>query len=249
MMSSNSAGKKKRERTVTSKSGTSGDTRYKETIKITPEAAIVEVYADGGYDGPDTLVLRSTDGDSPSARTYHKELAVKNQETEGKLIECTFTLDEHKGTAETKADLEGRRYALGWRPTGEKKSEILLVEDEPYEDVWCAEANRTVMASMTTARFRECAALRFPQEGGDLSVDLPDKLQKEYEPLGTDRPAAFAKPDPGADTPGEPVKSRSSSAGSGNGGAGSGSGGNGTSKSAPVPGARPPETGPPPGGR
>ncbi|PQJ35143.1 hypothetical protein BSZ35_11540 [Salinibacter sp. 10B] len=237
MSSSDSSSGKTRTRTITDVPSTNGHSKYEEEIlKVARAAAIVEVHARDAYDGPDTLVLRSMDGQAASDCTYWNELAVRDQEQSGDLIECAFTLSEHEGTAQTKEELKDRQYALTWRPTGAGGDEIVLFEHRPYQEAWNAEGDRSVAATMTTARFRECSALQLPSEGGDLDIDLPDMLKAEYEPLGTDESHAFPMPMPDS---GEPVQRRSGEA----------SADESSGEGASVPGAKPPETDPPPGDR
>lgn len=238
MSSSNSGGGKTRTRTVTHVPSTKGHSKYeKEVVKVARAASIVEIGARGAYDGPDTFVLRSTDGEVASDCTYWKELSVQDQEQSGDLIECAFTLAGQQGTARTKKELRDRRYTLIWRPTGGEENEIILFENCPYEEAWNAGEERSVAATMTTARFRECSALQLPSEDGELDVDLPGSLNTEYEPLSTDTSHMF--PRPKAES-GRPVKSRSDSNSSGD---------ETNQGTASVPGARPPETEPPHGDR
>ncbi len=248
-MSASSPGSrsKKRRRTVTDAQSTRVDSRYdEEVLEVTPAAALVEIYARSGYDGPDTLVLRSTDGRTPSACTYWKEISVREQAAEGELIECAFTLAEQEGTAKTKGELSDRTYTLGWRPTGEEKREFLLFESTPYDDVWTVGKSRSVAATMATVRFRECSQITFPGEGR-LEVDLPDPLAGAYEPFREHAGNHYPVPDPNTSVP---VKSRSSSGNaSGEESADSTSSGRGSSAEGPVPGVPPPETDPPPGDR
>lgn len=202
-------------------------------IRKLSAVALVEVYTQAAYDGPDTLVLRTTEGGAPADRMYWKELVVGDQTQEHDRIECFFSLKEHEGRAQTEDDLWDVLFTLAWRPSGGAEKEVLLVENEPYEEVWSTGEFRSVMATMVAARFRECSALSFPEEGG-LEVDLPDGLRELYEPVEEEQVRMFAHPDPEESLP---VKTRPSPDEETSGSEG------------PAPGAELPEVPPPPGER
>ena len=235
---------RRRRRTVTALGATAVHPRYdEEVLALSPAAALVEIYARRAYDGPDTLVLRTSGAGASGDRVYWAERAVRRQPQEGALIECAFRLAHNDGTADAPADLTGRRFTLAWRPAGTADDEIIMVEDAPYEAVWNVGDERSVAATMTTARFRECSGLTFPAEGDGLDIDLPAPLRAAYEPLPDDPSMTYPTPDAAASVP---VRRRSAS-GADSGSTGGAASGEGADDA--VPGARAPEVEPPPGPR
>jgi len=163
--------------------------------------ALVEVYADRPYEGPDTLVLRSVEGEgrSPEEFLYWNEIAVAGAEHSGHRVECAFALGEagraHEGTATERADLDSRRYTLAWRPTGRAEEEIVLIQSAPYETVWSVGDRRHVAAGLVAVRFRECPDVSFAEPPPRPVPELPDSLAGEQRPYDTEG-RLFPVPDP-----------------------------------------------------
>ena len=202
-----------RTKTVADGQPVSLETRYEETVEVTPAVALVHVHTSEPYEGPDSLVLRSEDGEAKSDRTYWRELTIRDQTHAQTRVECAFTIDDHQGSAVKKEELEDLTFQLAWRPAGAAEDEILLFENQPTRRVWNLDGllgspvEERVMAHLGVFRFQECSGLSFPGEGG-LNVELPDQLREVYEPLPEEEGGPFPAPDQES---GVPVQSRSSS--------------------------------------
>ena len=171
--------------------------------------ALVEVYADRPYEGPDTLVLRSAEGRehrSPGEHLYWNEIAVAEAEHSGHRVECAFALEAGEGTASERSDLQERRYTLAWRPTGRAEEEIVLMRAAPYETVWSVGARRHVAAGLVAVRFRECPDVSLAEPEPQPVPALPEPLAGEQAPYDTEG-RLFPVPDPER---ARPVASRSS---------------------------------------
>lgn len=155
--------------------------QHRNVLRYTSAVASVAVHSTSAYEGPDTLILCSTDGlgppsdplsedPSPSNCRFYVEKAVTDGTHEERTITLNFTTDENEGTEEFAATrapetLSNMKFALFWAPTGKPKKECIeICSYREYEVVWSTGETPSYVAHFISMRFAEAGEATLPGE-------------------------------------------------------------------------------------
>ena len=152
-------------------------------VVISTPWAEVRIHAREAPDGPDTFVLRSTDGKTKTeAAFWVEQQAAEAVRRAPGLWAVEFSEHMNEGAAED-LDLSATRFTLLHRPGGSEAGERVVASDEPYARLFNMRTNGAhpqVAAHFVPARFWEGAAARLPERAAqDVQEPMaPDVLRE-----------------------------------------------------------------------
>jgi len=202
---SSSTAKGDQKRVISELSGTAMHPKDgKETFEVATAVARAAVHTPTAFEGPDALLLCSTDGlpeEGESGRltpqdfSFYQAIPISGTSgdpesvvREGNTLKILFTPEENEGSldgpaTEAKNRLKDMRFALFWAPTGDPNEErVAIAEGVDGEKAWAEHSVSRFIAHFVATKFAEACEAALPGETPP-SYDPDDPIRTEAPAL------------------------------------------------------------------